>query len=609
MNISGIREKINLYIYGSKVQNLKILKVLSFVVSLISIGSLFAYHGFDLDHETNNIIQILVEASFGYYVFHYLAKVFYDFAPIEFLKQNWFEGVMVVLLLAEGILHNAFGFTMVESIFNFIGLKSGGALSVVFLQFYLTIVVFFELSDKTSLTSNIKLHPSTIFMLSFLIIISAGTALLMMPEMTVGTNGIRFIDAFFTSVSATCVTGLAAVDTSTFFSQKGQFVIMMLMKLGGLNIVSFAYLAAFLNRAGFGLKQDEIIEDFVTKGSFFNAKKMLLKVFTLSILIEVVGGALIYLLITPDMPFKSEGDKVFFSIFHSISAFNNGGFSTVEGGMFAPFLQKAFIIHIVVAALILLGAFGFTVLFDLFTPSLLRDRLKHPWKRPHMSTILAVRTHLILIGVTVILYLIAEWNNTLGNQNFVESTITAMFQAISVRSAGLNTVDIHSLSVGTIFLMIIMMFIGGNTFSTAGGIKTSTFALICINTYSIIRGKKNVEVLGRTIPTDDVLKSTTVLVTFGGGMLICTYLLTLTETHILAMSDRSFIDLLFEEISAFSTCGYSTGITGMMSDSGKGILIFSMFVGRLGTLSIIFVFARKILTTNYSYPEEHIMVG
>ena len=153
------------------------------------------------------------------------------------------------------------------------------------------------------------------------------------------------------------------------------------------------------------------------------------------------------------------------------------------------------------------------------------------------------------------------------------------------------------------------MFIGGNTFSTAGGIKTSTFALICINTYSTIRGKKNVEVLGRTIPTDDVLKATTVLVTFAGGMIICTYLLTLTETHILALPDRSFIDLLFEEISAFSTCGYSTGITGMISDAGKYILIFSMFIGRLGTLSIIFAFARKILTTNYSYPEEHIMVG
>ena len=609
MNISDIREKINLIIYSSKVRNLKLLKIVSFIVSLIAIGSLFAYHGFDLDDETNNIIQIILEASFGYYVFHYLTKVFYDFAPKEFIRQNWFEGIMVLILLGEAIFHNLLGFTVLENLFDFIGLKSGGALSVVFLQFYLAVVVFFELSDKTSLTSNIKLHPSTIFIFSFLVIITAGTALLMMPEMTEGTGGIRFIDALFTSVSATCVTGLAAVDTATFFSLKGQFVIMMLMKLGGLNIVSFAYLAAFLNRAGFGMKQDEIIEDFVTKGSFFNAKKMLLKVFSISLLIEIIGGGLIYLLITPEMPFKTEGDKIFFSIFHSISAFNNGGFSTVDGGMFAPFLQKAYIIHIVVAALILLGAFGFTVLFDLFTPSLLRDRLKHAWERPHMSTMLAVRTHLILIGVTVVLYLIAEWNNTLSDQNLVESTITAMFQAISVRSAGLNTVDIHSLAIGTVFLMIIMMFIGGNTFSTAGGIKTSTFALICINTYSTIRGKKNVEVLGRTIPTDDVLKATTVLVTFGGGMLICTYLLTLTETHILAMADRSFIDLLFEEISAFSTCGYSTGITSLMSDPGKCILIFSMFVGRLGTLSIIFAFARKILTTNYSYPEEHIMVG
>ena len=609
MDITSIREKINLFIYSSKVQNLRILKLISFGVSLIAIGSLFAYHGFDLDDETNNWIQIIVEASFGYYVFHYLAKVFYDFAPIEFIRQNWFEGIMVLILLTEAILHNVFDLTVVESIFDFLGLKSGSALSVVFLQVYLAVVVFFELSDKTSLTSNIKLHPSTIFIFSFLVIITAGTALLMMPEMTAAPGGIRFIDALFTSVSATCVTGLAAVETSTFFSLKGQFVIMMLMKLGGLNIVSFAYLAAFLNRAGFGMKQDEIIEDFVTKDSFFNAKQMLLKVFIISILIEVIGGGLIYLLLTPEMPFQSEGDKIFFSIFHSISAFNNGGFSTVEGGMFAPFLQKAYIIHVLVAALILLGAFGFTVLFDLFTPSLLRDRLKHPWKRPHLSTILAVRTHMILIGITVVLYLIAEWNNTLSDQNFVESTITAVFQAVSVRSAGLNTADVHSLAIGTIFLMIIMMFIGGNTFSTAGGIKTSTFALICINTYSTIRGKKNVEVLGRTIPTDDVLKATTVLVTFAGGMIICTYLLTLTETHILALPDRSFIDLLFEEISAFSTCGYSTGITGMISDAGKYILIFSMFIGRLGTLSIIFAFARKILTTNYSYPEEHIMVG
>jgi trk system potassium uptake protein TrkH len=382
-----------------------------------------------------------------------------------------------------------------------------------------------------------------------------------------------------------------------------------LMKLGGLNIVSFAYLAAFLNRVGFGVKQDDIIEDFITKDAFYNAKGMLLKVFSISLIIELVGGLMIYLLITPDMPFDSEGDKIFFGIFHSISSFNNGGFSTVVDGMYTDFLRESYLMHAVVALLILLGAFGFTVMFDLFSPSLMRERLRHPWKRPQISTMLAVRTHVILIIVGAVLYLVAEWDTTLAGLNFTEKNITAIFQSISSRSAGLNTADVHSMSMATIMMLVFMMFVGGNTFSTAGGIKTSTFAIICINTYSVIRGKKNVEVLGRTIPNDIVLKALTVLVTFAGGMIICTYLLCLTEPQILAMEDRGFMDLLFEEVSAFSTCGLSTGITGMLSDSGKTILIFSMFIGRLGTLSIIFAFARKILTTNYSYPTEHIMVG
>lgn len=609
MDIRSWREKINLIIYNSKTKNLRRLKLTSIIVSLVAIGSLFYYHGFSHDEETANLLQDIVELSFAFYVVHYLVKVIYDFSPRTFLRQNWFEGIMVLLLILEGISFNLFDVLLVQTFFNTLGLENMGALSVVFLQFYLFIVVFFELSDNTNLISNIKLHPSTIFIASFLVIITLGTALLMMPEMTVMEGSMPWLDALFTSVSATCVTGLIVVDTATYFTEKGWFVIMLLMKLGGLNIVSFAYLAAFLNRVGFGLKQDDIIEDFITKEAFFNAKGMLIKVFTLSVVIEVVGGLLIYFLITPDMPFESEGDKLFFGMFHSISAFNNGGFSTVTDGMYAPFIREAYLMHLVVALLILLGAFGFTVMFDLFTPSLMRDRLKHPWKKPQMSTILAVRTHLILIGVGVVLYMAAEWKTTLQDLNFVEKSVVAVFQSVSVRSAGLNTADIFSLSTATLFMLIFMMFVGGNTFSTAGGIKTSTFALICINTWSIIRGKKKVEVLGRTIPNDDMLKAFTVLMTFGGGMLICIYALCVTETHILEMEDRGLIDLIFEEVSAFSTCGLSTGITGMLSDSGKMIMIVSMFIGRLGTLSIIFAFSRKIITTNYSYPEEHLMVG
>jgi Trk-type K+ transport system membrane component len=609
MDIRSLRERINLFIYNSKVKNLKRLKLASIGISMLAIGALFIYHGFDNDKRTADLLQDVVELSFGFYVLHYLVKVFYDFSPKTFIKKNWFEGLMVLLLIFEGISYNLFDVLLVETFFNAIGLKSMGALSVVFLQFYLFIVVFFELSDNTNLISNTKLHPSTIFIISFLVIIGVGTALLMMPEMTVKTGSMPFIDALFTSVSATCVTGLIVVDTATYFTEKGWFVILLLMKLGGLNIVSFAYLAAFLNRVGFGMKQDDIIEDFITTDSFFNAKSMLIKVFSISVIIEVIGGLLIYLLITPKMPFATEGEKIFFGIFHSVSAFNNAGFSTLTDGLYNPFVREAFLMHIVVSLLVLLGAFGFTVLFDLFTPSKMRDRLKHPWKRPQMSTVLAVKTHLILVVIGAVLYLLAEWRTSLDGLNQVEKTIVAVFQSISSRSAGLNTADIYGLSTATLFMLIFMMFVGGNTFSTAGGIKTSTFALICINTWTIIRGKKRVEVMGRTIPTDDMLKSFTVLVTFGGGMLICIYALSLTEGHILSIPGRGLLDLIFEEVSAFSTCGLSTGITSMLSNPGKIILIISMFIGRLGTLSIIFAFSRKVITTNYSYPEEHIMVG
>lgn len=609
MDIRSLRERINLFIYNSKVKNLKRLKLASIGISLLAIGALFIYHGFDNDERTADLLQDVVELSFGFYVLHYLIKVFYDFSPKTFIKKNWFEGLMVLLLILEGISYNLFDVLLVETFFNALGLASMGALSVVFLQFYLFVVVFFELSDNTNLISNTKLHPSTIFIISFLVIIGLGTALLMMPEMTVKAGSMPFIDALFTSVSATCVTGLIVVDTATYFTEKGWFVILLLMKLGGLNIVSFAYLAAFLNRVGFGMKQDDIIEDFITTDSFFNAKSMLIKVFSISVIIEVIGGILIYLLITPNMPFATEGEKIFFGIFHSVSAFNNAGFSTLTDGLYNPFVREAFLMHLVVSLLVLLGAFGFTVLFDLFTPSKMRDRLKHPWKKPQISTVLAVRTHLILVVIGAVLYLLAEWRTSLEGLNQVEKTIVAVFQSISSRSAGLNTADIYGLSTATLFMLIFMMFVGGNTFSTAGGIKTSTFALICINTWTIIRGKKRVEVMGRTIPTDDMLKSFTVLVTFGGGMLICIYALSLTEGKILAMEGRGLLDLIFEEVSAFSTCGLSTGITGMLSNPGKIILIISMFIGRLGTLSIIFAFSRKVLTTNYSYPEEHIMVG
>lgn len=606
--IRELREKINIFIYNSKVKNLRRLKVISFFVSILAIGSLFCYHGFDLDQKTNAMLLWLVELSFAFYVFHYGAKIFYDFSPRDFVRRNWFEGIMVIILIVEGISYNLFDILIIPSIFNALGMRSAGALSVVFFQLYLFIVVFFELSDNTNFISNSKLHPATIFILSFLVIISAGTSLLMMPEMTV-SGSIPFIDALFTTVSASCVTGLTVVDTGTYFTYKGLIVIMVLMKVGGLNIVAFAYLAAFLGRFGFGLKQDESIEDYTTKGAFYNAKGMLLKVFATSVIIEATGAFLIFLLVTPDMPFKGLNDRLFFSFFHAVAAFNNAGFSTLPASFYTEFIREAYLIHLVVALLVFTGAFGFTALFDLYEPANLRTRLRYPWKRPGIGTRIAVYAHvgLTLMGAT--LFFVLEQNNTLTGQNTIEAGITSFFQSVITRTAGFNSVDISTLAAPTILLFIFLMFIGGNTFSTAGGIKTSTFTLIVLNMYSVIRGKKETELWGRTLAKEDVLKAFSIFFSFMGSMVICVFLLSITESAMLLRPDRQLIHLIFEEVSAFATVGLSLGITSELSTAGKAIVTLSMFLGRVGTLSIIFAFARKIVSTNYSYPKEHMMVG
>lgn len=608
MALRELREKINLYIYNSKAKNLRRLKVISIFISLLAIGSLFCYHGLYLDKSTSALLLFLVEFSFAFYVFHYLAKIFYDFDPREFVRKHWFQGIMVAILVMEGVSYNLFDVLIIAGIFNALGLENIGALSVVFFQLYLFIVAFFELSDNTSLITNIRLNPTAIFIFSFLIIIAVGTALLMMPQMTV-KGSVSFIDALFTAVSATCVTGLSVVDTGTTFTFKGLIVLMVLMKVGGLNIVAFAYLAAFLNRFGFGLKQDESIEDFTTKDAFYNAKDILLKVFAVSIIIELAGAFLIYLLITPEMPLGEVKDKLFFGMFHSIAAFNNAGFSTLPHGMYTEFVREAYLMHLAMAALIFLGSFGFTNLFDLYTPANLRARLKYPWKRPGVATRIAVYTHVGLIVIGTIGFFIIEAENTLAGKNFIEAGITSLFQSVVTRTAGFNSVDITVLTAPVILMFIFLMFIGGNTYSTAGGIKTSTFAVIVLNMYSVIRGKKDTELWGRTIAKEDVLRAFSIFFSFLGGMVIAVFLLSIIEADLLARPDRELIHFIFEEVSAFATVGLSLGITSELSSAGKLVVIASMFMGRVGTLSIIFVFARKTMSTNYTYPEEHIMVG
>ena len=609
MTLKEKREQINIRLYDSKKENLRRLRIISFVVSFIAIGTIIYRHGFQISEALDNTLFSIIQASFAFYIFHYIIKFIYDFSPLDFLKRSWFEGLLMLILTIEAISFHLFDTILISSFFEYLGFASFTGFSNLFLQLYLLVVVGIDLTKEATSKPKFKIHPSYLFISTFIFIILVGTALLMLPEMTHQTGTMPFVDALFTSTSATCVTGLIVVDTATYFTFKGQFILMMLMKLGGLNIIAFGASLGLFAKLGLGMRYHSVVEDFVFNESVFSSKGLLGKIIIGSVVIEIIGTVLIFLLIQNSFTDYSLGEKFFFSVFHSISAFNNAGFSILTDGMYNEYARYMFLVHLILAALIFAGSLGFDTFFDLFGINKLRERLHSPWKKPKLGSLLNLYTTIASIAIATVLFLIFEWNNTMDGYRLVDKVITSLFQVISLRTAGFSSVDFSQVALPMIVVTLFLMFIGGASSSTAGGIKTSTFSILVLSAFSTIRGKKNIEVFKRTITQDLLFRAFATFLFAISGVLVGIFVLTISEQHIIAMEDRSFLDLIFEQVSAFSTVGLSTGITAMLSDAGKITLVLSMLVGRLGTLTVAFALSKNIKSTNYKYPEEHMLVG
>lgn len=609
MDINRLREKINISIYGSKLKVERGFKLLSLVVSIFALGVLTYYYGFQHSPSREYFLLGIIRISFLFYIIHYLVKIFYDFNPRDFIKRNWFEGLMVFVLIIDGISFTFFKTLVIESFFRGMGFNALSGASELFIQVYLFIIVVTELRKSGEFIPQIKVHPAVLFIFSFAMLIFIGTGLLMLPEMSTVPGSMNFIDALFTATSATCVTGLIVVDTATAFTFKGHAVILLLMKVGGINIIAFGAFLTLLGRLGVGLKHHTVIEDFVNKESIFSAKGMLGRIILVSVLIELLGCVLIFLLVSAPLDFLNLGDKVFFALFHSVSAFNNAGFSIFSNGLYNEYLDSLFYFHIIVGLLIFFGSLGFTTLFDLFDWRKVRERIKSPWKKPHLSSQVSWISALILILTGALFFYIFERENTMSDLNESGAVIASFFQSISLRTAGFNTVDLTQMSIPFIMVCLVLMFIGGASSSTAGGIKTSTFSIVILSAYSTIRGKKRIELFKKTLPEGVVFRSHSIFIFALGGILTGIFLLSITESGLLVSGKYDMMDVIFEEVSAFSTVGASTGITGALSNAGKLIIIVSMFVGRLGTLTVAYALSKKISSTNYKYPEESMMVG
>jgi trk system potassium uptake protein len=603
MTLRSFRETVNLFIYDSKDRNLRIFRYLSFFVSSVVLLILVFYYGFPQTAETRGFLLNVIKVSFFFYVFSFLVRIFYSFEPLQYIKRNWFEGFLMLLLVVDGISYFILQTPLVLNFFRFLGFENMSHFYVVFIQLYVLVIVGLDIGTATTRISKIKVSPPTLFIFSYVLLICLGCGLLMLPEMTTIAGSMPFFDALFTSMSASCITGLIIVDTATYFTFKGHLVLLILIQLGGLSVISFATFLIAFSGTTLGMKQQTMMQSFLSTDSLFSAKGLLNQIILMTLTIELIGALMIFFLWNPEIVFKGLGDKVFFSVFHSISAFNNAGFSLFTNGFYQNYVVDSYILHIVMAMLIFFGSLGFAPIKDIFGISSLRARFKMPWKRLKLSTKISLYTTVALTLIGAVVFYMLERNNTLVDMRLVERIITSFFQSVTARSAGLNTIDFSQLTMPMLVFFILLMFIGGSSGSTGGGIKTSTFTLLILSAYSTLRGKRNLE-LGHYSISYEMLHRAFMIFSLSSGLIFM-------GVMILSISDSDIpvINLVFEQVSAFATVGLSTGITSQLSITGKTVLMCSMFIGRVGILTLAFSLSKRVITSNYKYPNAHIMVG
>ncbi|WP_347158578.1 TrkH family potassium uptake protein [Pontibacter chitinilyticus] len=596
-------ESLNRRLYGSKLLVYTLMRRTTYGLTILSVGLLLYAHGVVESPVRLQKLYYAIDGILAVFVFIYLLRILYTFERIRFLRRTWFEGLLMAIIFINEFCTYLLGFPVIYTVFESIGIPLSVEFYRVLISLYMLVLLMIELFETRVHLLTLQLKPSVTFIFSFIFLILGGAALLMLPKMTNAPEGIRFVDAVFMSASAACVTGLAVVDPGTYLTFSGQVVLLLLIQLGGLGILTFATFFASWMKLGLGMKQHVAMHEILESESLFHTKGLLPKLIFLTFFIEGVGAMVVFSTWGPDAQFTNLGSKIFFSVFHSISAFCNAGFSLYPEGLYTDPIRSSYVLHVVIAILIILGGLGFPTILDVLSPSNMRRRLEAPWKEWKMLSKVTIYTSAALIIVGMIGFFLLEYFNTLSHLNFAESLVASFFQSVTTRTAGFNTVDISELNVPTLLLMMVLMFIGGSPGSTAGGIKTTTFTVILLSVWTTIRNKRNLEIGKRTIPHSIAYKAFSVLA--------FAVMINIVSIFILSITDAQFdiLKLAFEQVSAFATVGLSTGITAGLSDAGKAVIIMSMFIGRVGTLTLAVALSTRNSFTNYKYPETHLVVG
>ena len=601
--VNQIRERINLRIYDSKVAVVKTLRYISVPLSLLSVAALIVSHGYALEPSETALVDILLKTTIGFYIFKYFAELFYDFSPAEYVRKSRFEFSLMLYMLVNIAAINIFNFELTAAIGNLLGVKRFDELFMLLVQGYFLVFVALELGKASRLLPQMKLSPPALLAISFSLITLLGAGLLAMPEMSRLPNGLSTLDALFTSVSAVCVTGLSTFDIATVLTFKGKVILMVLIQLGGLNFITFTSLFALLANPGIGTRYKSMLQASYSAESLETSVQLTGQIVRFSLLFEAVSAALLFIS-WGDQHFATVGDRIFHSLFHAISAFNNAGFSLYTGGLADESLLGNVPLGLVIALTVVLGGLGFRPIYEVFSYKALKHRRSNPWVHFSVNTKIAVYAIAILVPLGALLFFILEQHGTLAGQRPAMALYHSVFSSITTRTAGFNTIDFGAIGLPTLLVVMLFMFIGGSSGSTAGGVKTSTFALVFLNALGTIRGRKRVELFRQTIPVELLNLALSVFLFSASVVLLGIFALSITDGHL------GLARIAFEELSAFCTVGLSTGITSELSTSGKTILMISMLVGRVGTVTLAFALTSKRKDSqDYRYPNASVQVG
>jgi trk system potassium uptake protein TrkH len=577
---------------------------LNIMTGVAVVATFVALFGFTPPLLSPQILYVIQAVLLLVFIAEKIIRSFNAVSLKELLRVDWYE---IPLLLVLGITLIGAG--------RWFALTEAPAVRHFAIGIYLFVEVVAK-SCRTVITlAAAGKNPTSTLIASFVVLIISGAGLLMLPKASADGKSIGFVDALFTSTSATCVTGLIVKDTGANFSLMGQMVILSLIQLGGLGIVVFGAVFALLLGQALSISERVAMGDLLSSDTLGRIGRMITFIFTGTMLIEAVGAIAMYNM-WDDVPSWTGGTEHqwFCTVFHSISAFCNAGFSLFGSSLIN--YKKCAGVYLVICPLIVLGGLGFGVLFDLF--GIIVERVKRFFvkllyrqtlfsmevpRRMHLQTkiVLSATVCLIVFGML----LIVLFENFTGSSAKTGGVLDALFQSITARTAGFNTVDIAKMSDSSRILLTLLMFIGGSPGSTAGGIKTVTLVIILMTAVATLRKREQVEIFKRSIRLIIIRRafavaSLFILILVGTG-----FALSITERS----NHFTMMQIMFEAGSALGTVGLTMGITGSLTTAGKLIIIIVMLVGRLGPLTLLAALTFNLRPARYQYPEEAVIVG